>query len=286
MSDDNFRTLAEMPADEMTAKLNEVEPQDDTFQTEDSVKSILSYPAWKYQSHAYGYLPPVDGAADTQLDIIPVGLQSADTTLQKTRVNITLDQIHIAKYPGWGERTILFNFAAVNSADDKPEQLHFNQTYQAQNGQLIGLRNVPIFIGLQVGASGVHFKCTTINVKNNRDEQLLTALNSEMAGKGLELATTAQPAIAPFAAVALGLAKHIAQRNRNVPVQRVELGLDFGNNPVGARLNIGSYVVVQCDDDWDWSRWKFDRAKGRMVNAADVALPIPFNYFVFGVSRH
>ncbi|NJL42849.1 MAG: hypothetical protein HC935_04735, partial [Pseudanabaena sp. SU_2_4] len=37
----------------------------------------------------------------------------------------------------------------------------------------------------------------------------------------LKLLTTAQPAIAPFTAITLGVVKALAQRNQNVPVQKL-----------------------------------------------------------------
>jgi hypothetical protein len=64
---------------------------------------------------------------------------------------------------------------------------------------------------------------------------------------GLKLALTPQPALAPLSSLAIGLTKLIAKRNRNMPVQDVYLGLDFGGAPTGARLALGSYIQKRGD---------------------------------------
>ena len=50
--------------------------------------------------------------------------------------------------------------------------------------------------------------------------------------------------------MALGLAKTIGKRHRNVPVQDFDLGLDFSTIPLGARLAEGAYLAVQIPESF------------------------------------
>ena len=170
------------------------------------------------------------------------------------------------------------------------EHLHFNATYRVLEGQRAGIAGYPIFIGLNVGAEGVAFKCFTVNVKNDNDEKFLAAMDSDVFKAGLKLVTTAQPAIAPLSGMALAVTRSIATRNRNVPVQDFYLGLDFTNIAGGVRLAEGSYLAVQIPETlqtvWDWDDWVYHPNKGRVLNKSDPTQLIPYNYIIFGVSRY
>jgi hypothetical protein len=126
-----------------------------------------------------------------------------------------------------------------------------------------------------------------VNVKNDNDELFLDLLESDVLRQGLTLAAVAQPAIGPLSGLAVGMAKAIATRRRNVPVQDVHLGLDFGGPVTGARLAVGSYLAVQVpaafQRSWRWPDWTYDADTGQIANAA--GNPIPLNYFILGVSR-
>src|SRR6266571_4023974 len=90
------------------------------------------------------------------------------------------------------------------------EHLHFNATYRVQQGEHAGISGYPIFTGLNAGHEGMTLKCRTINVSNDEDEAFLSFLESDVFKAGLQLVTTAQPVIAPFSEMALGIAKTIA----------------------------------------------------------------------------
>jgi hypothetical protein len=168
--------------------------------------------------------------------------------------------------------------------------LHFNATFRALEGQEAAVLGYPIFVGLNIGGDGLALRCFTVNVKNDDDEKFLAFLESDVFRSGLKLATTLQPAIAPLSAMAVGLTKAIAGRHRNVPVQDFYMGLDFGSVSTGARLAQGSYIAVQIPDKleriWDWNEWTYDGTTGHIVAKNDQRTLIPFNYIVFGVSRH
>jgi hypothetical protein len=128
----------------------------------------------------------------------------------------------------------------------------------------------------------------TVNVKNDADEGFLDFLEGDVFKKGLKLATTAQPAIAPLSGMALAITKSISQRNRNVSVQDCYLGLDFAGTTHGARLAEGDYIAVQIPESlqrvWYWDDWVYEPRSGLIVSRSDPNALIPYNYVVFGIS--
>ncbi len=246
--------------------------------------------AWQHTAHAFGYLAPASSTTNTALPIVHASTIAPDATLKNGRVTITLDHLGAADYPGSGMHRVLFDFYAQNQISGAPESLHFNATCRVQEGEHAAVIGYPLFVGLGVGTSGATFKCFTVNVKNDHDEAFLDFLESDTVKEGLKLATTAQPAIAPFSQMALSLTKALAKRNRNVPVQDFYMGLDFSEIATHARLAVGSYLAVQIPEttrrEWNWDEWVYDRGSGRVVNKADNAKLIPYNYVVFSVSRY
>lgn len=245
--------------------------------------------AWQHTAHAFGYLAQSGPSAEL-LPIRHAGNIEPDASLKNSRVRVTLDRLRVADYPGGGTHRVLFDFYAQNQLSGEVEHLHFNATYRAREGEQAALLGFPLFVGLNVGTTGVAFKCFTVNVKNEEDEAFLGFLESDVFKTGLRLATTVQPAIAPLSSMAFALTKSIASRHRNVPVQEFYLGLDFTRVATGARLAEGSYLVVQIPESlqsvWDWGEWVYNPASGQVVGLADTKQLIPYNYVVFGVSRY
>jgi hypothetical protein len=136
----------------------------------------------------------------------------------------------------------------------------------------------------------VAFKCFTVNVKNDEDEAFLGFLDSDVFKGGLKLAQTLQPAIAPLSGMAQAVARTLAGRRRNVPVQEFYLGLDFSDIPTRARLAEGAYLAVQIPETmetvWNWEDWVYHPGSGQVVNKANPRELIPYNYLVFSVSRY
>ena len=182
---------------------------------------------------------------------------------------MTLDRLCIADYPGGGEHHILLDFYAQNQVVGSTEDLHFNATYRVREGEQAGIRGYPIFLGLNVGANGLMFRCYTVAVSNSQDTAFLSFLDLDVFKSGLKLVNTVQPAVAPLSAIAYGLTRSIAQRNHNVRVQDIQLGLDFTTNAAGARLALGSYVAVQIPASlqavWDWREYVFNPNSGQVV---------------------
>lgn len=226
-------------------------------------------------------------------DLLPISHAAniaADDTLRGARIKLTLDGLQVADYPGRGIHHVLFDFSADNQTDRGPEHLHFNASYRAAEGEQAAVLGRPIFTGLRVGVDGLFLKCGTVNVLNEDDEKLLRFLNDDAFKAGLQLLTTAQPALAPFSALAVGLTQTIAQRHRNVAVQAIELGLDFSPIAPRPRLAEGSYIAVQIPQRskaaWDWQDWGYDPLSGRIINTRQPDLLIPNNYIVVSISRY
>jgi hypothetical protein len=245
---------------------------------------LFGVPAWRHTDHSFGFIPP---GASGPGSIRHVGEIEPDLSLKKARLRVSLDGLRVADYPGRGLHRILFNFYTQNRTVEGEEDVNFNATYRILEGESAAVMNYPIFIGITPLSNGLVIRCFTVNVKNDNDEGFLDLLESDSFKAGLRLATNAQPAITPLSDLAIGMTKLIAARNRNVPVQDVYLGLDFGSTATGARLALGSYVAVQMPGafrrSWRWSDYSYDRSSGQILN--DKGELLPLNYFVIGVNR-
>lgn len=282
--------LREMGEDEIAQALEEAP---DAAPTTFGVLSRLGIGrdrAWQHTAHAVGYLAPTDGPQTGLLEIVHAGSITPEEALQDARIRLTLDGLRVADYPGRGRHRVLFDFAARNQTDQGAEQLHFNTTYPVKEGERAAVLGRPIFAGLQVGAEGLFLQCATVNVLNEGDEALLGFLDGDAFQGGLQLLTTAQPALAPFVALTVGLTEAIAKRNRNVAVQAVDLGLDFSRIPLRPKLAEGSYIAVQIPETsqpvWSWQEWGYDPINGQLVSTVEPGLLIPYNYFVVSISRY
>lgn len=290
--------LGRLPAEKAAEKLyemGEISSPDVLEYYESSIPSQAfgSWPfgeqLYKHTAHTLGYLGSrfVGGR-----DIVIQSASSinSDLSLKGSRIKVTLNALRVANYPGGGTHQILFDFYAQNQLVEAVEHLHFNSTYKVREGEHAAIINYPIFLGLNVGNNGLIFRCLTVNVKNEEDEQAIQFLESDAFKTGLQLATTVQPAIKPLSEMAIGLTKSIANRRKNVAVQDIQIGLDFSNNPMSAQLAEGVYVAVQIPESlkrvWDWSEWIYDDSTGQIVNDYHRDQLIPYNYISFGISRY
>lgn len=273
-------TIGAMPKDEALAHLEPLGA--------DVVKAYSADPPWKHTSHAFGFVAQSSGSGP--VPIIPVGSIPPNPGLRNKRLNVTLNRLRVADYPGDGVHLVLFDFSARNQTTNGSEQVNFNVKVRASEQGGAALIGLPIFVGLGVGSTGLTINCRTVNVANDEDEKMLSFLDSETFKSGLSLIETAQPAMVPFSQMVVGMTKSIAGRRRNVLVQEFRMGLDFGGPVGGARLSEGDYIVVQVPaskvHSWDWSSWHFDRDRGQIVNVSDADAGIPYNYLMFGVTRH
>lgn len=243
---------------------------------------------WEHTSHAFGFLGDTSGSSD----LVPLqhaGSLQADRSLVDARIDVTLERLRVAGYPGRGVHRILFDFYGRSQRADGADDLHFNVVVRVREGQSAAVLGVPIFLGLGVGGSGVAFRCSTVNVKNDGDEAILAILESDAMKNGLHLLETAQPAIGIVSCLAVGLTKALANRHRNVAVQDFSMGLDLGGAAPGARLRLGTYFAVQAPDEIAascWSDWVYNRQSGLLVHKDSPGKPIGYNYVAFGVRKH
>ena len=295
---DDVPTLGRLPPERAAAKLRELgeDAAADALQGGAGprplagVLDVLPFRErlWAHTAHAFGHLAPAEPGPDL-LPIRHAGNMKADASLKGASLRIALNRLRVAQYPGGGTHHILFDFYARHQTAAGGEDLHFNAVYRAREGEAAAVVGYPIFDGLSAGAAGVAFRCFTVNVKNEQDEALIGFLDSDVFRAGLRLLSAAQPAVAPLSAMAYSLTKALAGRSRNVPVQDFYLGLDFGSDPMGARLGLGSYLAVQIPEAkhavWDWDEWAYNPSTGQVVKRADKKELLPYNYVVFGVSR-
>jgi hypothetical protein len=207
-------------------------------------------------------------------------------------LKITLDRFYVAQYPGRGKHRILLHFATQTQAQRPTgtETLRFNTTCDVLDGQIAAIESYPIFAGFTVGNEGLTFEYTTINVKNEQDQDILDLLNSDVFRAGVKLVAAFQPVLAPFSAMAVALAKMFYTRNNNTPVGPFKMGLDFSTIPLHNHLAEGSYIVTQLPEDlqrtWNWSDWAFRIDSGLIVKKADSEQRIPYNYLIFSITRN
>ena len=300
-----MKTIGELPPREMAIKLHELGYLEEASTIDSQLDKIVSGAVlwadfdisklfepkpWQHVAHAFGYIPPT-GPGHKLIEITHAGNMEADEKLRNGRITIRLNTLRVADYPGKGIHRILFDFHAQNHIEgQQKENIHFNQTYRAQEGESVGIIGFPVFIGLNIGEVGVAFSCSTLNVKNDNDEAILDFLESGTFKSGLKLAKTAQPAIAPLTDMVTGVVKMLASRNKNVAVQNFYMGLDFEKGPGGVRLAEGEYVAVQIPQKgkviWKWDEWVFDQTNGHIVNKAEPDTLIPYNYISFKLSKY
>jgi hypothetical protein len=297
--------LGDLPPNELSVVLREYGYIDEADNIDDELNQVVTgtksfgafgwggifekeVPAWKHTAHAFGCIPSTQ-SGKRLVEIIHPGNIKADDKLINGRVTIRLNSLRVADYPGKGMHQILFDFQAQNYLEHQKENIRFSQTYRAQEGESVGIIGYPVFVGLGVGNEGVSFNCSTINAKNENDENIIKFLDSDAFKYGLQLTTTAQPAIAPLAAMATNLVRMIAGRHRDIAVQSFRMGLDFATGPGGARLTEGLYIAVQIPQKdevvWEWDKWVYDQTNGHIVHKIEQKKLIPFNFISFMVSE-
>ncbi|WP_228013556.1 hypothetical protein [Nostoc edaphicum] len=294
----DIKLVGEYDSRSLTAKLDqigegilELSDRSDRSKSPDELLrffGLIKQQPWMQTTHQFGYIAlRQSGSTEPQVIEYP-GSIAADTTLKNKRINIRLDRLRVYKYPGRGIHNIMVSFAARNQVADSQESVTFSQTYRVAEGQMASIAGYPIFIGLNVGSQGVAFECSTVNVNNETDQAILAALESPPFQSGLSLLTTAQPAIAPFTEITLGVVKALARRTENVPVQKFYLGLDFENAAMGIRLKEGNYIAAQVPSETaiEWHKWEYRPDIGTIVHKADRLETLPYNYLVFRVSRY
>ncbi|GBQ53567.1 hypothetical protein ACM0P6_05010 [Komagataeibacter sucrofermentans] len=218
----------------------------DQFARHGGTGQSMSWPwgtqVWGYTGMLIGYLAP--DATGSEIEIANGMTLAPAPELRGSRVKITLERFWVNKYPGLGEHTVLCEFTGKNQIPGETEELRFALTVKARDGSGAGITGTPIFLGVSVGANGISFEGTTVNVRDSVDDGVLKALGSGPFRDGLSLLTTAQPALKPFVGLAGSLVSAVAERNKNRPIYSFKLGLDFENGSTSACLRHGSFIVI------------------------------------------
>jgi hypothetical protein len=162
-----------------------------------------------------GFLP-----VEERDHILPVTKAKPDPTLQDMPLRITLDGLHIARYPGLGIHTLLFDFALQNQRSKGGRHLfHYNAKFQAKNVESVPVRNFPLSYGFMPTAQGITFGFQTVNVASSFDEGLLNFLGTEEFKTGLSLVGTMAPVLGQISQMAVGLTTWLAGQSKNAKVQ-------------------------------------------------------------------
>lgn len=271
---EHLRAIGDVEAAERFEK-RALQPQGQGF-----AAAVLGRDQYAYTAMVVGFI--ASGTED-RLSILNASSISPDRELKSKRLKITLDQFYVESYPGLGKHKILCEFAGQHQFADETEELKFALTLEANDGQAAAIMGKPIFMGLTVGDDGLNFRGQTIHVRSDLDDLVLDALNGDAFKNGLSLVATVQPALKPFVGLATNVVKSIIKRGENQPVFKFEIGLDFNQDNLSARIRRGSYVVVQTrDEEWDWSSFEFIKSTRRIVRRID-ATPLKLNYFVIGI---
>lgn len=232
-----------------------------------------------------GFLPATGTDA-----IVPVNQAKADTTLAGQPLKITLDGLHVAKYPGRGTHKLLFDFVLQSQTTGKASRMfHYNARFEAQDGDTVPVRNFPLFYGLMPSAEGITFGFQTINVSSSLNETLLGFLGQDDFKQGLSLVDAFSPVVGQLSLMAANLARWLASQSQNVKVQEFQQGLDFNAGQLSGRLAEGTYIVAQIPKDnegeWSWADWVVNPTLLRLTQRGNSAQPLEFNHLMFSVHR-
>jgi hypothetical protein len=223
-------------------------------------------------------------------DLVALADAKGTPEIANSAVKVTLDAVHIARYPGLGTHRVLLDFALqAQDPDGHAPILHFSRTIQAKSGETAPVRNLPLFHGFVVPKTGLTIGFQTVNVGSRVDDGLLEFLGRDEFKSGLALLGGITPVVGQVSCALAALASWLARQSANVKVQEFLQGLDFQESVLGGRISEGHYVVVQIPreskHEWDWSDWKIDRDAGRVVPREATAHPLDYNHVVFGIHR-
>lgn len=241
--------------------------------------------AYKATGMVLGFIEPPANDEKT-LPIVGVSQIVGDKGLVDKRIKITMDRFYVHEYPGSGQHDILCEFSGKNQVAGETEELRLALRFKARDGAAASLSGSPIFLGVTVGRDGIAFDGRSVNLGSKNDEQVLSTFESPAFQSGLSLLTSAQPALKPLVGLAASVVKSVATKSQNCQVHDFKLGLDFESGGTSARLRIGSYIVVQTDEDaWDWDHYAWNRDAMSLHDKATNANLKGSNYMVFSVAR-
>jgi hypothetical protein len=240
--------------------------------------------AYLHTGMIMGFIGPRQNGA--KVSIAAINTVQGDARLIDKQVKIAMDKFYVHSYPGTGKHSILCEFAGKNQVAGETEELRYALRFEALDRSGASISGVPIFLGLTVGPNGIAFVGKTVNVRSETDDVILEAIDSPAFKNGLSLIAVAQPALKPLAGLASAAVKAVAKRSSNRQVHVFNLGLDFGGSATSARLQLGTYIVVQTNDtSWDWSRYYWESNSQNIKSRQDSQVP-SVNYMAFSVTEY
>lgn len=242
--------------------------------------------AWEHTSYAFGFISE-NTPGNENLSISEAKNIEADNSLMNNQITVSLDFLRAYDYPGNGKHRVLFKFNALNHLNENVQNISFNQTFAIQEGQRAPISGYPIFIGLNTGQELVQFDVEIVNVSNDDDDKFLETMESGVVKNGMTLLNTVNPIIPIITEYATGITKMIAGRNKNLEITAPKMGLYIGNTPTRMKLSKGVYIAIQLSnpDQFDWSKWSYNRSYGTIQSLDGTNSDLPYNYFVFSISE-
>jgi hypothetical protein len=224
--------------------------------------------------------------------IVAVNEAVADPGLADRKLKVTLEALHVARYPGFGAHRLLFDFAIQAQAPDTAakaasRRFHYNARFEAADGETVNVRNFPLFYGVTPTKEGLEFGFQTVNVSSSFDTGLLDFLKTDDFKTGLDLALAAVPGVSQLSTMAVSLTRWLAGQSANAKVQEFHQGLDFRIGRLSPGLAAGFYIVAQIPQaslsDWTWDDWTISPQLMRLVRREDTAKPLDFNHLIIGI---
>lgn len=242
-------------------------------------------PVWLHNSYAIGHIGVRRHLDSDLIPILPPGKISPDRSLIGKPLTLTLERLFVEKYPGNGLHAILVDIA-IRDLESPSERIHFHCLCQALDGEYAGVMSKPLFVGVKVGQEGLALEMLTVNVNSQGDQDILRFAESSVFRAGLQLMSNVQPAVGLLSEVLGSIGKTVANRSMNVPVNKIDLGLDFGRLTTGVRLAEGSLIIVQVPkhsiSSWDWRDWAYSLNAARITNRLS-GDRLAFNHIIIGI---
>lgn len=287
--------IGDWPADRATRYLREIgeealgdelmaaqaEEAAATFGVREALGSVLN--RFMATTNVCGFL-----AADGTDNLVPVTQAAPDTALRDGRLRVTFDSLHVARYPGKGTHTLLFDFG-LQSQSASGSVFHYNAKFRAKDGETAPIHDFPLFHGFSAGTDGIVFGFEIINLESSFNKGLLDFLDSDEFKLGLSLLNLS-PVVGQVSQMCTGVARWLANQSSNAPVQAFRQGLGFSTSPLAGGLAEGYYAVVQIPVDyqheWSWDDWRIDPVLQCLVQRDDPGADVlDFNHFIFGLHR-
>lgn len=103
----------------------------------------------------------------------------------------------------------------------------------------------------------------------------------------LTLLGTVNPVVPIVTEYATGITNMMLSRNQNVKINAPTMGLWFDDTPIKPKLCEGSYIAIQMPnpDTFEWNKYTYNQLTGALRKKDVPGTDLPYNYFVFSISK-